>query len=215
MADNQGRKGSFLGTVITFLKVVVIALLINILIKSFLIRTYTVDSSSMQQTLMVNDKVITEVVTGYFSKPSRGDIIVFVYPETNPATHEQKIRKTTVDYAKYIVKSLLKFQLPADDEVEYVKRVIALPGDVVDIRSNTVTVNGKAVDEAYLGNGVITTTSGSELTFPYKVPDKQYFVMGDNRENSFDSRYWGPVPEENIIGRSILVFFPFSHFKVL
>ena len=210
-----GSKRTFLHSLITFMKVVVIALLLNIIIKGFLIRTYTVDSSSMQQTLLVNDKVITEVVTGFFSTPERGDIIVFVYPETDLATSEQKIRRNTIEYARYLLSSLLQFKLPADDEVEYVKRVIGLPGDVVDIRTNTVYVNSEAIDEPYLESDVITNVSGSELSFPFKVPEGQYFVMGDNRENSFDSRYWGTVPEENIIGRSVVIFYPFSSFKVL
>lgn len=212
MEDNQN---TFLRSVITFLKVIVIALMINLLIKGFLIRTYTVDSSSMQETLKVNDKVITEVISGYFSKPAQGDVIVFVYPETNIVTSEQKIRKNSVQYVSSLLKSFSAFQWPTDTEVEYVKRVIGLPGDIVDIRDNKVYVNDLEVEEGYIANNVFTNTSGSILEFPFEVPNRQYFVMGDNRENSFDSRYWGTVPEENIIGRAILVFYPFRNAKAL
>ena len=110
-----GSKRTFLHSLITFMKVVVIALLLNIIIKGFLIRTYTVDSSSMQQTLLVNDKVITEVVTGFFSTPERGDIIVFVYPETDLATSEQKIRRNTIEYARYLLAGIGTHQVDIDE----------------------------------------------------------------------------------------------------
>lgn len=202
-------------TIISLLKVILIALIINILIKSFLIRTYTVESGSMENTLMVQDKVITEVVSRYFSQPSRGDIIVFVYPNTNMNTGEQQVRLNTFQYSQYVLSNLLKFQLPADNEVEYVKRVIGLPGDVIDIKNGKVYVNGETISEPYLTSQNITTITSSNISFPYTVPSNQYFVLGDNRTNSNDSRQWGTVPEENIIGRAIFVFFPFSDMKRL
>ncbi len=209
--DSTNKKEYFFKSVISILKIVIIALMINIIIKAFLVRTYTVDSSSMETTLMVNDKVITEVVTKFFIKPKRGDIIVFVYPETDVANSKQTLRRNPIDYAQYVFKFLQKGQLPVDDEIEYVKRVIGLPGDTINIKNNTVFVNDVAIDEPYLNDNVFTNNSGSILSFPFKVPEGQYFVMGDNRENSADSRQWGTVPEENIIGKSILIYYPFSH----
>lgn len=220
MEENQGtlkNKGEnpILRSIVTFLKVIVIALLINILIKGFFIRTYTVDSSSMFPTLNVNDKVLTEVITRYFRQPARGEVIVFVYPDSNLTSGVQQIRRTTVDYLGYVASNLMDLQWPKDDEIEYVKRVIGLPGDTIDISNNKLYVNGDEVDEPYLSPNMFTNTTGSSLEFPFTVPEHQYFVMGDNRENSFDSRYWGTVPEENIIGRSVVVFYPFQNFKSL
>ncbi len=213
MSSNEGTNKSeyFFKSVISIFKIIIIALMINIIIKAFLVRTYTVDSSSMETTLMVNDKLITQVVTKFFSKPKRGEIIVFVYPETDIENSKQVLRRNPIDYMQYVLKYLGQGKMPIDDEVEYVKRVIGLPGDTINIKNNTVYVNDQAIEEPYLDENVFTNTSGSVLSFPFTVPTGQYFVMGDNRENSSDSRAWGTVPEENIIGESIMVYYPFSH----
>jgi len=213
--DSTNKSEYFFKSVISIFKIIIIALMINIIIKAFLVRTYTVDSSSMETTLMVNDKVITEVVTKFFSKPKRGEIIVFVYPKTNIASSKQVLRRDPIDYMQYVFKYLIKGKMPLDDEVEYVKRVIGLPGDTVNIKNNTVYIDDVAIDEPYLKDNVFTNTSGSVLSFPFKVPSGQYFVMGDNRENSSDSREWGTVPVENIIGESFMIYFPFSHIRKL
>lgn len=212
--EDTGNK-SITKSIISLLKIVVIALLINILIKCFLIRTYTVESGSMEKTLMVQDKVMTQVISKYFSDPKRGDIIVFVYPDTNLNTGEQQIRMNTLDYTKNVFSSLVKFEAPVDMEVEYVKRVIGIPGDIIDIKNGSVYVNGEVLNEAYLESQNITNVMNSKITFPYTVPNNQYFVLGDNRQNSNDSRQWGTVPKENIIGTAMLVYFPFSEMRML
>lgn len=209
--DSTNNKEYFFKSVISIIKIIIIALMINIIIKAFLVRTYTVDSSSMETTLMVNDKVITEVVTKFFTEPKRGDIIVFVYPETDIANSKQTLRRNPIDYIQYVFKHLIKGQFPIDDEIEYVKRVIGLPGDTVNIKNNTVYINDISIKEPYLDDNAFTNISGSVLSFPFKVPQGQYFVMGDNRENSADSRQWGTVPVENIIGKSILIYYPFEN----
>lgn len=209
--DSTNNKEYFFKSVISIIKIIIIALMINIIIKAFLVRTYTVDSSSMETTLMVNDKVITEVVTKFFTEPKRGDIIVFVYPETDIANSKQTLRRNPIDYIQYVFKYLIKGQFPIDDEIEYVKRVIGLPGDTVNIKNNTVYINDISIKEPYLDDNAFTNISGSVLSFPFKVPQGQYFVMGDNRENSADSRQWGTVPVENIIGKSILIYYPFEN----
>lgn len=217
MSNNAStnKKEYFFKSVISVIKIIIIALMINIIIKAFLVRTYTVDSSSMETTLMVNDKVITEVVTKFFTEPKRGDVIVFVYPETDIANSKQTLRRNPVDYMKYVFQYLIKGKMPVDDEIEYVKRIIGLPGDTVDIKNNTVYINDVAIEEPYLDDDVFTNIGGSVLAFPFKVPEGQYFVMGDNRENSADSRQWGTVPKENIIGKSILIYYPFENLGTL
>lgn len=213
--ENNQDKKPFRQKIISLLKIVIIALMINILIKGFLIRAYTVESGSMENTLMVQDRVVTEVVSRYFTQPARGDIIVFVFPDTNMKTGEQKIRMNTFEYSKYVISSLLRLQKPTVVEEEYVKRIIGLPGDIVDIKNSKVYVNGEMINEPYLVNQNITNITSSNIKFPYTVPSNQYFVLGDNRQNSNDSRQWGTVPYENIIGKAMFVYFPISNIKKL
>jgi signal peptidase I len=90
----------------------------------------------------------------------------------------------------------------APDTPDYVKRVIGLPGDTIDIHDGAVWINGQKLVEKYT-NG---TSEPYDLHTPYKVPADSYFVMGDNRGNSFDSRFWGPVPRKDIIGTPVMIY---------
>jgi signal peptidase I len=90
----------------------------------------------------------------------------------------------------------------APDQPDYVKRVIGLPGDTVDIRDGAVWINGQKLSENY----TLGRSEPGEQKLPFKVPDKCYFVMGDNRQNSFDSRFWGCVPRNDIIGTPVMIY---------
>jgi signal peptidase I len=104
---------------------------------------------------------------------------------------------------------VIVFKYPPDPEsIPYIKRVIGLPGDQVHIANGKVYINGQLIDEPYLK---VSTNRGGDWT----VPDEQLFVMGDNRNNSRDSRAWGFVPFENIIGRAELIYLPPQHWALL
>jgi signal peptidase I len=100
----------------------------------------------------------------------------------------------------------------APDTPDYVKRVIGLPGDTIDIHDGSVWINGKKLVEKYTIGVTEPAPPGSaptgytDLKYPYKVPDNSYFAMGDNRTNSYDSRFWGPVPRKDIIGTPVLIY---------
>jgi signal peptidase I len=98
---------------------------------------------------------------------------------------------------------VIVFRYPADPSRDFIKRVIGVPGDTVEILHGTLTVNGQAVKEDYIPQGVYDMTTAKQT-----VPPRQYFVLGDNRNNSSDSRAWGFVPEENIIGQAMLSYWP-------
>ena len=105
---------------------------------------------------------------------------------------------------------IIIFKYPDDPSENYVKRIIGLPGDTVEIIDGVTYVNGEELDEPYLKEPVREANFG-----PYEVPEESYFVLGDNRNNSSDSRFWittNYVPRENILGKAILVYFPFSRF---
>ncbi len=96
---------------------------------------------------------------------------------------------------------IIVFHYPKDPREEYIKRVIGLPGDKVEIKQGTVYVNGQALDESYL-----KVKSGDTGT--WRVPEGQLFVLGDNRNNSSDSREWGTVPMDYVVGKAVLVYWP-------
>jgi signal peptidase I len=101
---------------------------------------------------------------------------------------------------------VIVFRFPQDPSRDFIKRVIGVPGDEVEVRSGSVFVNGIALDEPYV-------TSRAEYSVPRQVvPKGQYFVLGDNRNNSYDSHIWGMVPEDNIIGQAMFSYWPLSDF---
>ena len=99
---------------------------------------------------------------------------------------------------------IIVFHFPQDPTKDFVKRVVGLPGETVEVRSGTVHVDGEALTEPYLAGADNSTTT------PLELGDKEYYVIGDNRRNSNDSRAWGAVPEENIVGKVWLVYWPWE-----
>ncbi|HUQ64335.1 MAG TPA: signal peptidase I [Acidimicrobiales bacterium] len=153
------------------------AVLVAFLVKTFLLQAFYIPSASMEPTLRTDDRVLVNKLSYDFHDLHRGDIVVFKSPpgETNAT-----------------IKDLIK-------------RVVALPGETVEARDGHVLVDGKPIDESYLPKGV--TTSQFE---PRKIPPGDIWVMGDNRSNSKDSRYFGPVSESLIVGRAFIRVWPLS-----
>ncbi len=147
-------------------------------IRTFVAEARYIPSSSMERTLLINDRLIIEKLGYHFEEPQRGDVIVF---------------KT--DNIKLLEK-------PEYKKEAFIKRIIGLPGDVIAIRNGVVYVNKKAISEEYIAE------KPNQDFGPAKVPPNQYLVLGDNRNNSYDSRFWGFVPKENIIGRAVFRFWP-------
>jgi signal peptidase I len=104
---------------------------------------------------------------------------------------------------------VIVFKYPQDPTKEYVKRLIGLPGDTIEIKNGVVYVNGKALDEPYVKN------KSSDNYGPIKVPKDNYFVLGDNRPVSVDSRYWGFVPKKNLVGQAILLLWPPQRIQIV
>jgi len=108
---------------------------------------------------------------------------------------------------------VIVFKAPEDPTQNYIKRVIGLPGETVTIKDNLVYVNGKQLTENYtLEKDTSDNPENPNFFLEQKLGDSEYFVMGDNRNHSSDSRRWGPLPQQNIIGRVLIVVFPFSDF---
>ena len=210
-AQEEGRLGEWLwvqaregGTVILY------ALVIAFLVKTFLLRGFYIPSGSMEQTLQVNDRVFINVAGSYFSEPKRGDVIVFKDSQGwIPST-----QKTSSP-----LKDALSFAgiLPDTSSNFLVKRVIGTPGDVVESDGNgKIKVNGVEINEPYLYPG----NQPSELAFKVTVPAGKYFVMGDHRSNSADSRYHisdgtAFISKDDVQGNVFVVAWPLNHFGLL
>jgi signal peptidase I len=170
---------------------IVIAILLALLIRTLVVQAFTIPSGSMMNTLLVGDYILvnkflygpevpfTDIRLPGLRAPERGDIIVFKYPQ--------------------------------DEKRDFIKRIVAVEGDVVLVRGHEVVVNGTPLEEPYArwasgpshGQGYCGYAYGCE---PTRVPAGAYFVMGDNRDNSQDSRYWGFVRREKIKGKAFLIY---------
>lgn len=179
------------GKVREYAEAFVIALLIALVVRTFVVQAFKIPSGSMETTLLVGDHIfVNKFLYGYhipytkgrvlrFATPKRGDIVVFVFPE--------------------------------DPEKDFIKRVIGVPGDTVEIRNKQVLLNGTPLEEPYVRyadgrmiDGFVRTRDNMS---PVKVPPGMYFVMGDNRDRSYDSRFWGFVSEEAILGKALFIYF--------
>jgi len=180
---------------------VAVALLIAILIKTFLIQAFYIPSPSMEPTLERGDRVLVCRVCLRVGDVGRGDVIVFADPDPDPHDDDGLVR----DLARWLAEGVGVAQ-PEDDD--FIKRVIGLPGDVVEIARGRVFVNGERLEEPYLDPGEDTRS------FPVRtIPDGMLFVMGDNRLVSGDSRFEPPtgvglVPEDRVIGIAFVRVWP-------
>ena len=188
---------------------IVIAFAIALLIKTFLLQAFYIPSASMEPTLMIGDRVLVEKVSYRFGSPDRGDVVVFekdfaILADPNLTEEETPFYEDIVDAFRGL------FGFPTGNSQDFIKRVIGIGGDRVEGRDGVVYVNGDPIDQSYLPEGV-TTSDFAEVT----VPEGMIFVMGDNRTNSEDSRNFGPVEEDKVVGRAFVLIWPPADFGTL
>lgn len=163
------------------LKTLSLSVILALGIRTFIAEARYIPSGSMEPTLQINDRLIVDKLSYDFAPPQRGDVVVF-----NPTA---SLRQQNFKDA-------------------FIKRVVGLPGETVEIKSGQVYVNGSALNEPYIA-------APAKQWNPVVVPPDSYLVLGDNRNNSFDSRYWGFVPRSDIIGRAVFRFYPFDRITPL
>jgi signal peptidase I len=199
---------------------VFVALLIALVLKTFLVQAFVIPSGSMEQTIKIGDRVLVDKLSPWFgSEPERGDVVVFKDPGGWLA--QENADKADPPVGVKQVKDLLTFigLLPSDDEQDLIKRVVAVGGDTVKCcgTDGKVTVNGVPLDEPYLHPG----NEPSTVKFEVKVPADRIFVMGDHRSNSADSRFHlddpgqGTVSQDEVVGRAVVIAWPFGHWSRL
>jgi signal peptidase I len=179
---------------------IVIAVILALFVRTFVVQAFKIPTGSMENNLLIGDHLlVNKVVYGPNASaieralfpmrdPRRGDIVVFKYPE--------------------------------DPERDFIKRVIGLPGETLEVKDKRVYINGTALDEPYVhfleppsGSAdyqEITSFDLRERYGPVTIPADKYFVMGDNRDNSQDSRYWGFLPREYVKGRALMIYWSYE-----
>jgi signal peptidase I len=182
-----------------------VAFVLALLIKTFLVQAFFIPSASMEPTLQIGDRVLVNKVPYHFHPPRRGDIIVFSDP--HPAATEH--RNAVSAFFHWLTEGLGVSNNP---EKDFIKRVIGLPGDTVEIDDRgTVFVNGKALTEPY-----ISPVHDNRPYGPIHVPPKSLFVLGDNRTLSNDSRFGlGFIPYDKVVGRAFVIIWPPSRVRWL
>ncbi|MFF9605993.1 signal peptidase I [Streptomyces sp. NPDC014684] len=195
-----------------------IALVLALLIKTFLVQAFSIPSDSMQNTLQQGDRVLVDKLTPWFgSKPERGEVVVFHDPDDwlagEPAPNPNPVQK---------VLSWIGL-MPSAEEKDLIKRVIGVGGDTVECNgTGPLTVNGKALNEPYVYPGNTPCSQDDQGgQFKVKVPAGYIWVMGDHRQNSRDSRYnqsdshHGMVPVDKVVGRAIVRAWPINRWGTL
>ena len=155
-------------------------------LRLFVLQPYEIPSGSMEETIQVGDMLFSEKISYYVGEPAYGDIVTFADPEIPSRT--------------------------------LIKRVIATGGQTVDLVDGNVVVDGKVLVEPYTDGKPsypLTPAYGTAISYPFKVPEGKLWVMGDNRTNSQDSRYFGAVPVSSVTGRGALVYWPLTSMRVL
>jgi signal peptidase I len=163
------------------LEVAVVAVsVVFLVVRPFVAQAFYIPSASMRPTLRENDRILVNELTYRFGQPARGDVVVFRAPR----------------------EALAAEGINPGDETDFVKRVVGLPGDIVEIHHGTVYVNGEAQSEPYCREQPFYEMG------PYLVPEGKLFVMGDNRNHSNDSHRWGAVDRGRLVGRAVCILWP-------
>jgi signal peptidase I len=178
-----------LGCLFELVETLLLALIVFFVVQLFIAQPYEVQQQSMENTLMPNQYILVDKLTPRFDPYTRGDIIVFSPPGSESGW------------------------APDPSGTPYIKRIIGVPGDTVSIHDGAVYVNGVKLTEPYTFEGQPTRPTGSKSTWTLKADE--YFVMGDHRAVSQDSREFGAIAKESIIGRAWLRYWPMDSFGVL
>ena len=166
------------------IETIVWAFILAMIIRTFIVQAFWIPSGSMIPTLEIQDRVLVAKFWNLFFEPSRGSIYVFKYP--------------------------------VDPDRDFVKRIIAIPGDVVDIKNGVVYVNGQPTDEPYVKHHDHYNLRPSNVfpEVPFTVPENKYFMLGDNRSNSQDSRYWGFASLDEMRGPGFFRYWPLNRLGI-
>src|SRR5256885_441202 len=193
-AEGSGLMADFKkSTVREYFESIVIAVILALFIRTFVVQAFKIPTGSMEENLLIGDHLLVNK---------------FVFGPTETALERTLLPIGTIKRGDILV-----FKYPVEPDRDFIKRVIGLPGETVELREKKVYINGKPLDEPYVHflqpPGAeselheVTSFDVRERYGPVTVPANQYFMMGDNRDNSQDSRYWGFMPRENVKAQAL------------
>jgi signal peptidase I len=181
-------------TIREYFESIVIAVILALFVRTWVVQAFKIPTGSMENNLLIGDHLLVNK---------------FVFGPTGPERAVLPVRDIRRG-------DIVVFKYPVEPERDFIKRVIGLPGDTIELRAKKVYVNGQPLDEPYVH--FLTTSAGGEVTSmdvrerygPVTVPPDQYFVMGDNRDNSQDSRYWGYLPRSYVKGKAMMIYWSYE-----
>jgi signal peptidase I len=192
-AGDQGKEGDETSSsrwIVELVGVVIVAILVAVLLRTFVVATYSIPSGSMEPTLQIGDRIVVNKLSYDLHGVDRTNIVVFSTPPNEDCA--------------------------GPPVADLVKRVIGLPGEIISLQDGNVYINGRLLPEPFLPPDIRNDTYPGPGSNPYtlhrayRIPAGDVYVMGDNRPNSCDSRYWGPIPESTIVGKVDLRIWPLS-----
>jgi signal peptidase I len=194
-------RGAFLELVV----IVAAAVGLALLIQAFLVKPYQIPSQSMEPTLDVGQRVLVDRVIYHFRDPDVGDIVVFHPPQGAESGRECGVRRSP--------REACPKPTAQESDTNFIKRIVAGPGDTLKIVHGHPVVNGVMAKEDFIRP--CSAGSGCNLPKQITIPQGDYFMMGDNRGSSDDSRFWGPVPRSWIIGEAFFTYWPPDRIGIL
>jgi signal peptidase I len=187
-------------TIREYFESIVIAVILALFIRTFVVQAFKIPTGSMEENLLIGDHLLVNK---------------FVFGPTASSLERALLPIGDIEREDVVV-----FKYPEEPERDFIKRVIGLPGDTLEVRDKKVFINGQPLDEPYAHYidapnipsefHEVTSFDVRERYGPVTVPPNQYFVMGDNRDNSQDSRYWGFLPRAHIKGKALLIYWSYE-----
>jgi signal peptidase I len=197
---DRGRSSRAFWTELPFL--VVIALVLAILLKTFVVQAFYIPSSSMEPTLLIGDRVLVTKTAYLYREPRRGEVVVF--------SEDLDVEDEDGNLLMGTLQSLASgLGVTEPSERDFIKRIIGLPGETIEMRGGVVLIDGEPIPEATSTDGGYLSRPDLTDFGPVTVEEGHYFMMGDNRPNSADSRYGlGQIPRDQILGRAFVIIWP-------
>jgi signal peptidase I len=210
LADAPAGAGSARKSVVReYAEAIVVAMLLAFAIRVFVVQAFKIPSGSMIPTLLIGDHILVSKLSYGIQWPTDCKFHLSFPPVNCYASY------ALVEFGKPQRGDIIVFRFPEDEEKDFIKRIVGTPGDTVQIRNKVVLVNGTPLDDRAftqrIDPGIIDGTINPRDNFgPVTVPEGSYFVMGDNRDQSLDSRFWGYVREEKIRGKAFRIYWSWS-----